>query len=80
MLWLSQYLNFSPVLRTLQDRFGATELETGHFLALQAALVIGAFRDCCSRTLIRRGLAVNVCLHSVFCVFSQYPLSTRTMI
>jgi hypothetical protein len=45
MLWLSQYLNFSPVLRTLQDRFGATELETGHFLALQAALVIGAFRD-----------------------------------
>jgi hypothetical protein len=45
MLWLSRCPNFSPVLRTLQDRFGATELETGHFLALQAALDIGAFRD-----------------------------------
>lgn len=45
MLWLSQYPNFSPMVRALQDRFGATELETGHFLALQAALDIGAFRD-----------------------------------
>jgi hypothetical protein len=44
MLWLSQYPDFSRVLRALQDRFGATEIETERFLALQAALDIGIFR------------------------------------
>ncbi|KAI3333799.1 hypothetical protein F4824DRAFT_470890 [Ustulina deusta] len=45
MLWLSQYPSFSLVLRTLHQRFGASEVEIQNFLALEAGANIGMFRD-----------------------------------
>ena len=44
VLWLSQLPNFSPVLKTLQERFGETEIEVESVLALDAAVNIGTFR------------------------------------
>ena len=44
VLWLSRLPNFSPVLNTLQERFGETEIELESFLALDAAANIGTFR------------------------------------
>ena len=44
VLWLSKLPNFSPVLNTLQERFGETEIEIESFLALDAAVNIGTFR------------------------------------
>ncbi|KAI3327440.1 hypothetical protein F4824DRAFT_458127 [Ustulina deusta] len=45
MLWLSQYPSFSLVLRTLHQRFGASEVEIQNFLALEAGVNIGMFKD-----------------------------------
>ena len=36
MLWLSQYSSFPPVLCAFRGRFGASEVEIGNFLALDA--------------------------------------------
>lgn len=44
VLWLSRLPNFSPVLNTLQERFGETEIELESFLALDATVNIGTFR------------------------------------
>ncbi|KAI1291668.1 hypothetical protein F5Y03DRAFT_388336 [Xylaria venustula] len=45
MLWLSQYLSFSLVLRAFHQRFGASEVEIQNFFALEAGANIGMFRD-----------------------------------
>ena len=45
MLWLSQYPSFSPVLCALRERFGASGIEIDNFLALDAGLNIGMFRN-----------------------------------
>lgn len=45
LLWLSKYPSFSRVLCALRDCFGATGVEVQRFLALDAAVNLGTFRD-----------------------------------
>jgi len=45
MLWLSQYPNFSSVLRAFKVLFDAAQIEVQNFLALESAVNIATFRD-----------------------------------
>jgi hypothetical protein len=67
MLWLSQYLSFSPILRALQEQFNTTEVGIHNFFALEAAVNIGAFRHTLGDWLE----GVDVFIHELECMLIE---------